>query len=158
MILGKTTKITELAKEAVDAIPETNPSARAFVETAFAGYISAIAYSEIEAEVSRALENRYDKSTDSGLASFVRSVFNRNAGRLKRSELADLVSFFGQHAKDKFKSEISDAEVQLYSRLLQCRHNLAHGDPPSETLNQMELGINSAKNILEKLQICISED
>ena len=92
----------ELALEAIERVSAQRGSDRALLEAVLSGYVAAKAYSEIEAEVSNILRERFLAIQDVRVSEFINNTYGKGQGRLKKSDIADLVSKFGEDCKDFF--------------------------------------------------------
>jgi len=151
-MLKKTSQTLSLIEEIVERAPQED---RGFLEAAFCGYISALAYAEIERTVHDILNERFQKADDQKISHFASNALGKGKARISKSDIADLVKRFGEECKDTFNGSIDQAHIHKYANLITCRHNLAHGEPENETLLTAKDGIDAAQELLEALKTAI---
>ncbi|UWP94758.1 hypothetical protein K3X48_11130 [Aliiroseovarius crassostreae] len=151
-MLVKTRHIASLVEEVIERAAENYPADRAFLEAAFSGYLSAMAYAEIERNVEKILSERFGAINDEKVAHFISETYGKKQGRIQKSDIANLAKQFGENCKSQFNDSVEGRSATFYTNLLQCRHNLAHGEPENETLLTAKNGINAAEVLLTALK------
>ena len=151
-MLKKTSQTLSLIEEVIERAPQED---RGFLEAAFCGYISALAYAEIERAVHDILNERFRKTEDQKISQFASNALGKGKAKISKSDIADLVKRFGDECKDAFNGSVDPAHIQKYANLITCRHNLAHGEPENETLRTAKDGIDAAHELLGALKTAI---
>ena len=146
-----------LFEELIEKAQLGEASDKALMETVITNYLSTILYSDIESEIDDILNERTKLQDDPKLASFLRTTFSRGQGRLKKSDVADIAKRFGEECKANFNDCLDDQYVTYYSNILECRHQLSHGTPRSETISTAKNGLYAAEKMLIELKRAISK-
>jgi hypothetical protein len=128
-----------------------------------AQYISIIFCAEMEQAIksifNTSLENKIADLPDNELQEFIKNQLKRlKSNSIKKSDIADYVKNFSDHAKVRFNEQLkdNDAEITQYSNVLAARHSIAHTATPSQiTFIELEHAVTAANTILKAMQIAM---
>lgn len=154
-MLKRTKQISSLVFELVDRANFEDSSDKALFEAIATNYLAAVLYADVESEVEQILERRFGGSPDEKLGEFTKNVFSNGRGKLKKSDLAQLVKNFGNECKLRLDAQVADRDITNYSNILDCRHHLAHGEPRQETITTAKNGLSGAESILSAIEDAI---
>lgn len=127
--------------------PETN-----LIKSYLAANCAVLFYGEMEDLVSKILQTRLTPTVSSRMATFIHASSEGILRRVKKADIADLVSKFGPIAKQEFEAAFTDQDVTRYSNVISKRHQNAHQPGGiSVTLEEVETAIPIANRMLVEL-------
>lgn len=150
--LERTALVIETSRRHVSAIPNDSAD-KALISAYLAGIACVIFYSEMEERVRDVLKKRLAVGGDTKLATF---LFKTNEGilkRIKKTDIAETVSLFGEEMKGLLNERIAPDKVEKYSNVILKRHNTSHGPGLDVTLMEVE----EAMQIAEEMLVLLAE-
>ena len=94
----------------------------------FTQYILVVFYSEFEDKLKDVLQEALKFHSTEGLSQFISKAMDTVFNRIDKKNLVKTIAYFGNDRKNKFKSLISEADLQKYQTFIENRHKAAHGD------------------------------
>lgn len=116
-----------------------------FLKTCFTGYLLVVFHTEAEEIISAIIKERLLAGADQPTASFIENTISSITSRVKKTDLAEIASYFSTECKDKFNQPLADVDVTLYGNFVLNRHKVAHPSQGltvswEETTNICEIG------------------
>ena len=118
----------------------------------FTQYILVVFYSEFEDKLKDALQEALKAHSTEGLSQFISKTMDAVFKRTDKKDLLKTIAYFGNDRKDKFKSLISEEDLQKYQTFIENRHKAAHGDSISLSWEEAKNMTNIGERIIAAIQ------
>lgn len=123
------------------------------VENYLVSYLLTVTYSEIEEKVKIIIERRANKANDRHIVQYIVGHHKTNTGRIKISDITDLLSRFGQDYKSSFTKNVHNSPIHAaWDNIVLSRMKVAHGSGVVElTIPEFESALIGVKSTLIEL-------
>lgn len=113
-------------------------------------------YAEMEERVKEIVGERFADGGDRKLAHFLRKTNDGLLKRMKRKELAETISLFGDDCKEAFLARFPPEELDSYSNVIRDRHDTSHGEGADVTLSEVAKAAAVAERMLAAIREIIA--
>lgn len=108
------------------------------IESYLTRYLLILICASFEEEIERILLNRSDRINDNHIKSFFQHCIDKTFRSIKSSEIAGILSKFGNDYKEAFQSKANGTiEETFYNNIVINRHSTAHSTGTSITFNDL---------------------
>lgn len=118
-------------------------------------YLLVAFYSEMEETVASTIRTRLHFNGDKKLETFVCTTNEKMIGRIKKSEIKDVLKVFGCEDGELLE-DVTEEEIGYYSAAISNRHKVSHSQGATITLTQFERAVEAADKILDSLKRCLA--
>ena len=118
----------------------------------FTQYILVVFYSEFEDKRKDALQEALKAHSTEGLSQFISTVMDTLFKRMNKTKLLKTIAYFGNDRRGKFKSLISEEDLQKYQTFIENRHKAAHGASISLSWEEAKNMTNIGERIIAAIQ------
>ena len=128
-----------------------------FIQNCLAQYLAVVFYAEMEERIADIVSQQLQKFTNTLIGRYLAANLDKIIRRTPKSEIADLLSNFGDEFKLAFNKLISDTDVSIYSNVITSRHGVGHRRGSNITMLEIHSGIEAAEKILDALISCFDD-
>jgi len=160
--LSRTDFVLQVSKQHINALPSTDPN-KALLGVFMAFLVCISFYSEMEIKVIEMVKRRLSAAGDAKVANLIANTQKRIFSRLKKADLAECASFFGDDVRNSFNAAADDRDVTFYANLIAQRHVVAHSQEgelldwgtATLSLSDVEQGLAAAERLLTAFEASI---
>lgn len=139
----------------LDAVEATLAEGNAGVAGSFlTQYTAIVLYAEMEERIAEIVRSRLEQYSHRVIAGFLASSMADVIRRTPKSEISKLVLRFGEDFRASFNQLVDEKQVQLYSNVIEARHDVGHRRGSNITLAEVRKGQQAADHILAALHQC----
>lgn len=152
MELLRTDLVLDTSRRHLASLQPGNPDI-AEISSYLAQVASITFYSEVEEHIKRIVDARLRASGDHRIAHF---IFKNKEGMIKRISKSDIVETivqFGDDCRQELNNRFRDDEISAYSNVIKSRHETAHRQGGTITLDEVK----AAKDVAERLLNSVEE-
>ena len=121
------------------------------IESYSAQYLTIVFYAEVESKVRDLCHLIFEAYSDKRIGTFLSRNQATILNRIKKSELSELASLFGDEVKTAFNDGITESEVADYNNVVLARHKVGHGPGVNVTPLEIKRAVDIAEKMLLRL-------
>lgn len=146
-LLRTSTAIDECEQHLTDTATFGSP-----IESYLTRHIAVLLCADVQEAIYEIVEARGKQMSDPAIHQFINNSTQKILRSIMKGEIAGFIGHFGQDKKDAFNALCNDADVSRYNNVVALRHDVAHQTGTSVSFQDLKLGLEAAKRILESFE------